>query len=80
MTLLPNPAEPGSNYTATVNSFQNKFNVRMDSCKPIVEQLETALNNGKNIYEYLGVYYQDDNADEPEINKTEKKVITYKVE
>ena len=32
------------------------------------------------ITEYLGVYYQNDNPDVPNVNKTEKRIITYKIE
>ena len=53
--------------------FQNKFNIIL-SDKSLYDQLKNAK-----IKEYLGVYYQDDNEDVPEINKTEKRIITYVV-
>ena len=37
------------------------------------------LKNAK-ITEKLGVYYQDDNSDVPDVNKTEKRIITYTIE
>ena len=43
------------------------------------ELLKNNLQNGKKIEEYLGVYYQNDNENEPESNKTEKRIITYKI-
>ena len=44
------------------------------------ELLKNNLQNGKKIEEYLGVYYQDDSEDMPDVNKTEKRIITYKIE
>lgn len=54
--------------------FNKKFNIKVGS-----ESLYEQLKNAK-ITEYLGVYYQDDNEDVPDVNKTEKRIITYKVE
>lgn len=53
--------------------FNKKFNITVGDT-PLYEQLQ-----GKKITEYLGVYYQEDNPDVPEVNKTEKRIITYKV-
>ena len=49
------------------------------SCKPLYEQLTDKFNNGYKITEYLGVYYQNDNPEVPDVNKTQKRVITYKI-
>ena len=45
--------------------------------KCIYDQLKEAQSNEKTIKEYLGVYYQIDNPKEPDVNKTEKRIITY---
>lgn len=57
--------------------FQNKFNVIIDNnqCESLYNQLKRATS----ITEYLGVYYQNDSPNEPNVNKTEKRVITYKI-
>ena len=56
-------------------NFEKKFNnISLDDCKPLYEQLD-----GKTITESLGVYYQDDSENEPNVNKVKKRVITYKV-
>ena len=31
------------------------------------------------IKEYLGVYYQNDDENIPDVNKNEKRIITYKI-
>lgn len=53
--------------------FNKKFNIRVGN-KSLYDHLKNA-----EIKEYLGVYYQDDNEEVPEVNKTEKRIITYKV-
>lgn len=56
--------------------FQQKFNIILDNgCISLYDQ----LTNKTNITEYLGVYYQNDSPNEPNVNKTEKRVITYKI-
>ena len=62
-------------YTNGEQAFENKYFVKIGGCESIYNQL-----NGKKITEYIGVYYQNDNPNEPEINKEEKRIITYKVE
>lgn len=37
------------------------------------------LSRASEIREYLGVYYQNDNPDVPNVMKTEKRIITYKI-
>lgn len=54
--------------------FNKKFNIEVGS-----ESLYEQLQKAKEITEYLGVYYQDDNENVPDVNKTEKRIITYKV-
>lgn len=55
------------------NKFENKYNVTVPTTS-LTQRLK-----GKTITEYLGVYYQDDNEDIPDVNKTEKRIITYKI-
>lgn len=62
-------------YTNGKSAFEEKYSVIMEGCDSIYDQLK-----GKKITEYIGVYYQNDNPNEPEINKVEKRIITYKVE
>lgn len=52
----------------------NKFGVILND-KSLYEELN---NQNIVIKEYLGVYYQDD-SDIPEVNKTEKRIITYEI-
>ena len=62
--------------------FEKKFNVNINESetKCIYDQLKEAQSNEKTIKEYLGVYYQIDNPEEPDVNKTEKRIITYKIQ
>ena len=46
----------------------------------LYSRLEDAIDKGKKIKEYLGVYYQKDNPNTPETMKDEKRIITYKIE
>lgn len=55
--------------------FETKFNISLRDCESICKQLEN-----KSVKEYLGVYYQNDSPDVPELNKVKKRIITYKVE
>ena len=55
-------------------NFEKKYNVSLPD-NSLIEQL-----NRKVIKEYLGVYYQEDNEEVPDVNKTEKRIITYKIE
>ena len=61
------------------NAFNNKFGIKVGDTA-LYELLKNNLQNGKKIEEYLGVYYQDDSEDMPDVNKTEKRIITYKIE
>lgn len=60
--------------------------------KSLYERLRTELQNGKTIKEYSGVYYIDDvkkatgeddgettGEEVPDVNKTKKRVVTYKI-
>lgn len=58
-------------------AFQKKFNISLVGCESLYEQLN---KNNIKITEYLGVYYQNDDPDVPNVNKTEKRIITYKIE
>lgn len=76
----------GAIHYTGLNAFNRKFFVTIDnSCGSIYDQLK----NANHITEYIGVYYQEDSQetdssttgdDVPENNKTEKRVITYKIE
>lgn len=69
-------------FKTTKPNFEDKFNVIINdgSIQCIYEQLKKAQTNGKTIKEYLGVYYQIDDPNEPDVNKTEKRIITYKIQ
>lgn len=57
-----------------------KLGVSLEGCEPLYDQLTKKVKNGYKITEYLGVYYQNDNPEVPDVNKTQKRVITYKVQ
>lgn len=62
------------------NDFEAKFGVELPS-EGLYNRLKNLIENqNKVIKEYLGVYYQDDKADVPDVNKTEKRIITYKIQ
>ena len=61
-------------------SFEKKFNVSLTGCESIYDQLVSATSQRKTITEYLGVYYQNDAPNVPDSNKTEKRIITYKIQ
>lgn len=61
-------------FKTTEQAFMNKFGVILND-KSLYEELN---NQNIVIKEYLGVYYQDD-SDIPEVNKTEKRIITYEI-
>lgn len=60
--------------SGSVEKFEKKYNVDLPN-RSLVNKLK-----GKTITEYLGVYYQNDNEDVPDVNKTEKRIITYKIQ
>lgn len=62
----------------TQAEFEKKFNISLDGCENLYTQLTVKQQNFK-ILEYLGVYYQSDTAEQPDSNKTEKRIITYKI-
>ena len=68
-------------FTNGYNGFKDKFSVTVPNNGTITlyKQLSKALDGGKTITESLGVYYQSDNSDLEEVNKTEKRVITYTI-
>ena len=53
--------------------FNEKFNIEVGP-----KSLYDHLKNAK-VTEYLGVYYQKDEENVPDVNKVEKRIITYKV-
>ena len=55
-------------------NFKKKYNVDLPT-NSLINRLK-----GTKITEYLGVYYQNDNENVPDLNKTEKRIITYKIE
>ena len=60
-------------------AFEKKFNISLDGCENLYTQLTSKQNSNFQILEYLGVYYQSDTAEQPDSNKTEKRIITYKI-
>lgn len=60
-------------YETSKAEFNKKFNITVGRTS-LYDQLKNAI-----IIEHLGVYYQDDNENVPEVNKTEKRIITYKI-
>lgn len=58
-------------------NFEKKFNISLPN-KSLYDQINNL--NGKTITEHLGVYYQKDEVDVPDVNKTEKRIITYKIQ
>lgn len=56
------------------DDFETKFKISLNDCESIYNQLES-----KSVKEYLGVYYQNDSPDVPELNKVKKRIITYEV-
>lgn len=59
-------------------NFESKFNIYLDDCKPLYKQLVEKTN--LKVKEYLGVYYQTDSENNPNANKTEKRIITYDIQ
>lgn len=56
-----------------------KLGIEVNNINPLYKQLTKKLEDGYKIKEYLGIYYQSDEEDVPDINKTKKRVITYKI-
>lgn len=63
-------------FDSNKTAFESKYHISLSGCETIYNQLK----NKTKITEYLGVYYQSDNENVPEINKKEKRIITYKIE
>lgn len=57
-----------------------KLGVSLAYCEPLYAQLTQKVKDGYKIKEYLGVYYQNDSENVPDVNKTQKRVITYKIQ
>ena len=58
-------------YKVSKQDFNEKFNIEIGD-KPLKDMLDK-----KTIIERLGVYYQNDDANVPDVNKTQKRIITY---
>ncbi len=59
---------------AQKEDFEKEFNVDLNNCESLYDLLEDATS----ITEKLGVYYQnDDDPTKPNVNKVEKRIITY---
>lgn len=58
-------------YKVSKQDFNEKFNIEIGD-KPLKDMLDK-----KTIIERLGVYYQNDDANVPAVNKTQKRIITY---
>lgn len=52
-----------------------KMGISFENCESLYDQLK-----GKKVIEYLGVYYQNDSENVPDVNKTKKRIITYKIQ
>ena len=62
--------------SGSAENFKKKYNVNLPTDnRSLIDRLK-----GKKITEYLGVYYQNDNEDVPDVNKTGKRIITYKIQ
>lgn len=60
-------------------TFEGTYHISLDGCENLYTQLTSKQNSNFQILEYLGVYYQSDTAEQPDSNKTEKRIITYKI-
>lgn len=58
--------------------FQNDYHIEIPY-ESIYDKLTNEIRQGKKITEHLGVYYQIDDENVPDVNKTEKRIITYKI-
>ena len=56
-----------------------KIGISLEGCETLYNQLNDKVSRGYKIKEYLGVYYQNDNENVPDVNKTQKRIITYKI-
>lgn len=58
--------------------FNKKFNIEIGRTS-LCDMLTREASKGKIITEELGVYYQNDDEDVPDVNKTQKRIITYTI-
>lgn len=58
--------------------FNKKFNIEIGRTS-LCDMLTREVSKGKIITEELGVYYQNDDEDVPDVNKTQKRIITYTI-
>lgn len=71
------PGEAG--YTAAKDYFETTYRIELPSDTPLYKRLKEKLDSGSTIEESLGVYYQSDSEEEPDVNKTKKRIITYTI-
>lgn len=63
------------------SKFAEYFNIRLPSnFTSLYNQLTKAVRNNHTITEHLGVYYQNDDKNVPDVMKTEKRIITYRIQ
>lgn len=63
------------NEANAITNFQNDFHIQLGT------PLYTQLTNRNNIItEHLGIYYQNDDENVPDVMKIEKRIITYKIQ
>lgn len=65
-----------NDFRTNKEDFERKFNITLPNSTTLYEQLASTSE----IREYLGIYYQNDSPDMPDVNKVEKRIITYKIQ
>lgn len=60
------------------NEIEKRFRIKLPN-KSLYNRLIAATQGGHVITEALGVYYEDANPNIPDVMKTEKRIITYKI-
>lgn len=59
-------------------TIENRFRIELPD-EPLYNRLIAATQGGHEITEALGVYYEDANPNIPDVMKTEKRIITYRI-
>ena len=68
---------PGiSGISANREQFRKEFGAILPDEK-LYDKMLRKINEGYVIKEYLGVFYEDDSPNTPDVNKMEKRIITY---
>ena len=62
-------------FKSSEDDFKKTFKITFTSTKSLYEQ----LNEAETITEFLGEYYQNDSENIQDVNKTPKRIITYKL-